>query len=146
MVYGNSKQARIPIMDNVVKDTEDNIKAVCRVLCERDYITADEKVYYAQIAGFNREKDKSGNEFYRFAEKYSKADYLHALADILFVEKPKDYTRSDVLKALDFFLNNLAETRYSVWRYWNGLEQSPILKAISQTELPQDGEKGTSSD
>lgn len=133
-------------MDNIVKTTDDNVKAVCRVLCECDFVSMDEVVYWAQIAGFKSEKDKDGNEFYRFERKYNKSNYLKALSKVLFVEQPKEHVRADVVSALDFFLSTFGEVSYKHYSNLRRLDTNPILRAINQTETFQDGEKATQDD
>lgn len=131
-------------MTNVVKATNDNVKAVCQILCERDYIDAQEIAYYAQIGGFTPHKDVAGNEYYKFEQKYTRANYYRALADALFIDKPKEIDRAEVISALDFFLTSFGETNYNAWRFSMQLGASPILKALNLTESLQGGEKDTS--
>jgi len=129
-------------MSNIVKATDNNVKAICKVMCECDFLQPDEVIHYAQIAGFKPEKDKAGNDYFRFNQKHTKATYLHELAKVLYIEPLSgDLDRAQVLKDFDFFLNSFGETSHTVMRYWSGLES--VLMTTNPQAKYQDGLKGT---
>ena len=129
-------------MSNIVKATDNHVKAICKVMCECDFLQPEEVIHYAQIAGFKPEKDKAGNDYFRFNQKYNKETYIHELAKVLYIEQPKgELDRAEVVKDFDFFLNSFAEISHTVMRYWNGLESALMTTNLSAKH--QDGLKGT---
>jgi hypothetical protein len=127
----------------IKKTTDTNIKAVCRVMCECDFLSPDQIAHYAKIAEFKPDVDKAGNEYYKFQQKYGKSSYIKALAKALYSEMPKgELERAKVIEDFDFFLNSFGELSHTAVQYWNG--STNVLNSLIQSIKPlPGGAKGT---
>ena len=122
----------------VVKDTEQNIQKVCTVLCERKSVSKDEIEYYAQIAGFPNYK--------RFKLRHNEPEFHDEIARVLFPDYKKGkYTRSQIIGALDFFLNSFGRVRYEVQQSLSVSQLGQIMKSmLTKTgEYQTDGKPDT---
>lgn len=127
--------------ENIVKRTDENIKAVCKIMCECDFVNDDGVSHYAEIAGF-KPNVKNGIKYLKISKKYTKATYCEALAKVLYKEPPTEIERDKIVADLDFFLNSFGENTHTVVTYSAGLENA--LKQITGlTKNSQDGLKAT---
>lgn len=97
---------------NVVKASLQNIKNVCGVLVRCNFISAQETVHYAQIAGFEPDVNDKGEKTFTFDKNLDKEGYYKEIMPVLFKEKPEFTEQADlaVLKdALNFFFTSFGE-------------------------------------
>lgn len=119
----------------VRRPTQQAVEDVCRVMCQREDLTAEDKYHYAKIAGFRTQKDKAGNEYIEFPIKYTKSTYCDGLGQALFESNPvfKGVDRSVIHEAFGFFLNSFGETSHDVAKFYKTLaivRDIPTLQSI----------------
>ena len=120
---------------NVVKATQKNIEEICGVLVRCNFLSAEETVYYAEIAGFEPD-EKDGKKVFEFTKDLTKKSYVDPLINKLFIEKPeyKDtIDKAEVQKALDFFFNSFGEHTHIAIRLLNYLQALRSLPRLMNT-------------
>ena len=104
---------------NVVKATQKNIEEICGVLVRCNFLSAEETIYYAEIAGFEPD-EKDGKKVFEFEKDLTKKSYIKPLINSLFIEKPKykdSADKAEIQKALDFFFNSFGEHTHTHIRF-----------------------------
>jgi hypothetical protein len=119
---------------NLVPRSFANIKSLCRVMLECP-LTDDEAAYFMQLGGINEETVK---------KKWNKHNWLQAVAELLFLEKPKvvgkDSADAEAIRdAYDFFLNSFGETAPDVKKHLNGVE---VIQAVNYLISTANGSHG----
>lgn len=130
---------------NVAKATQKNIEVICGVMVKCNFLSAQETIHYAQLAGFSPEKNDKGEETYTFDKDLNKQGYWEAILPVLFVEKPKWNENVDVevlTKAFDFFFTRFGEFTHTQIRclsLYQSIQNLPSLmssvKALTDTKM-----------
>lgn len=119
---------------NLVPRSFANIQTLCRVMLECP-LSDDEATYFMELGGIKEQTVK---------KKWAKHNWLQAVAEVLFIEKPKvvgkDSADAEVIReAYDFFLNSFGETAPDVKKHLNGVE---VIQAVNYLISTANGSTG----